>query len=383
MSAELITGIAELTTNDPGIGTLTDAALVVVDGRIAWLGSASVAPAADARTDLAGRALLPGWVDAHSHLVFAGDRSAEFAARMAGRAYEAGGIQVTVDATRSASDDALRTGIARTREGARRAGTTWMEIKTGYSLDVEGEARSARLAAEVTPDVTFLGAHVVPRGLDADAYVAEVTGPMLDAVRPHVRWIDVFCERGAFDPDQSRTVLRAGAAAGLGMRVHGNQLGPGAGVRIAVEEGAASVDHCNHLSDADVDALAGSATVATLLPACDLSTRAPLAPARRLWDAGVTVALASNCNPGTSFTTSMAFCVATAVLQQHLTVEEAVWAATRGGAVALRREDEIGTIAPGFRADLHAIDAPSVTHFAYRPGMPLTHAVWESGVRVA
>lgn len=384
--AELITGIAELTTNDPArgddpMGRMTDAAVVVDGDRIAWVGAASDAPAADVRTDLGGRAVLPGWVDAHTHLVFAGDRSAEFAHRLAGHPYEAGGIRTTVDATAAATDDELRAALAERRRVALAEGTTTMEIKTGYGLSVDAEARLARLAAEVTSEVTFLGAHVVPAGADADAYVALVTGEMLDAVRPYARWIDVFCERGAFDAAQSRAVLEAGRTAGLGLRVHGNQLGEGSGVALAVELGAASVDHCNHLTEGDIAALGASETVATLLPACDLSTRQPFPPARELLAAGATLALASNGNPGTSNTTSMAFCVATAVLQMHLTVEEAVHAATAGGARALRRAD-VGGIAPGMRADLHAIDAPSVSHFAYRPGMHLTHAVWEAGVRV-
>ncbi len=386
MTTELLTGIGELTTNDPqreGVtGRIHDAAVVIDDGTIAWVGPASEAPAADRRTDLGGRAVLPGWVDSHTHLIFAGDRSEEFEFRMAGHPYQAGGIRTTVRDTTAASDDELRTALAARRGVARAGGTTWLEVKTGYGLDVEQETRLARLAAEVTPDVTFLGAHVVPPGVDADDYVALVTGDMLAAVRPFVRWIDVFCERGAFDAAQSRAVLEAGKAAGLGLRVHGNQLGEGAGVQLAVELGAAAVDHLNFLSPADIAALGSSSTVATLLPACDLSTRAPFPPARELLAAGATLALASNGNPGTSNTTSMAFCVATAVLQMHLTVEEAVWAATAGGALALRRSDQIGAVVPGHRADLHAIDAPSVSHFAYRPGMDLTYAVWEGGRRV-
>lgn len=385
MTTELITGISELTTNDPeraGLtGRIRDAAIVVEGDRIAWVGPASEAPAADTRTDLGDRAVLPGWVDSHTHLIFAGDRSEEFEYRMAGHAYQAGGIRTTVRATAEASDNQLREALQARRSVARSSGTTWVEIKTGYGLDVQSETRLARIAAEVSADVTFLGAHVVPPGVDPNDYVALVTGDMLAAVRPYVRWIDVFCERGAFDTDQSRAVLEAGRAAGLGLRVHGNQLGEGSGVALAVEFGAASVDHCNHLSAVDIDLLGSSHTVATLLPACDLSTREPFPPAREMLAAGVTLALASNGNPGTSNTTSMGFCVATAVLQMRLTVEEAVWAATAGGATALNRTDSIGAIVVGYRADLHAIDAPSVSHFAYRPGMDLTYAVWEGGVR--
>ncbi|GAB3548928.1 imidazolonepropionase [Arthrobacter tumbae] len=397
----VITGIGELMTQDAEQRVLKDAAIVFEGERIAWLGPAGNAPAADTRYDAGGRACLPGWVDSHTHLVFAGDRTAEFEARMAGQSYAAGGISVTVDATRRASDEELGALVAQRVAVAAAGGTTYLETKTGYGLDVEEEARSARIAAATADEVTFLGAHLVPQGWSADDYVRTVTGPMLSAVRPHVQWADVFCETGAFTPDQSREVLRACRDAGLGLRVHGNQLGPGEGVRLAVEEAAASVDHVNYLTSSDLDALAGSwsgwegdsgsrGTVATCLPACDLSTRQPLAPARQLLDAGVPIALASNCNPGTSYTTSMAFCVATAVLQMGLTVAEAVRAATYGGALALHREQTtddggrlaVGSLAVGHRADLQLLDAPSATHLAYRPGMHLTHAVWRDGQRV-
>ncbi|MCH6471009.1 amidohydrolase family protein [Sinomonas terrae] len=407
----LIDNIGELSTQDWKDGSaeaaaasvLRDAA-VVLDGEcIAWVGTSSSAPAADERYDAGGRAALPGWVDSHSHLVFAGDRTAEFEARMAGQAYAAGGIGVTTKATRGASDGELRRLLAARVAEAAAWGTTYLETKTGYGLDVENERRSAALAVEAVDEVTYLGAHLVPAGEDPDAYTDLVCGEMLDAVRPYVRWADVFCERGAFTEEQSRRVLLACRDVGLGLRVHGNQLGPGAGVRLAVEVGAASVDHVNFLDDADVEALAGTwsewsgpesaegvGTVATVLPACDLSTRAPLAPARRLLDAGVEIAIASNCNPGTSYTSSIAFCVTTAVLQMGLSVQEAVRAATFGGALALRRHvgrDEdgqraVGSIAVGHRADLQILDAPSATHLAYRPGMPLTHAVWRAGERV-
>ncbi|MEU4673127.1 imidazolonepropionase [Amycolatopsis sp. NPDC023774] len=379
--AILITGIGELTTNDPELGQLHDAALVLDGGAVAWAGPAERAPAADERVDVEGRAVLPGWVDSHTHLVFAGDRTAEFEARMAGKPYTAGGIAVTVRATREASDEQLAANLRRHVEEAAAQGTTCLETKTGYGLTVADEARSARIAATVADEVTYLGAHLVPPGADAESYVDLVCGEMLDAVAPHVRWADVFCETGAFDEAQSARVLKAAAERGLGLRVHGNQLGEGPGVRLAVQLGAASVDHCTYLSDEDVEALAASDTVATLLPACDLSTRQSLAPARRLLDAGATVALASNANPGSSYTTSMAFCVTTAVLQMRMTVAEAVWSATAGGARALRRDD-VGYLRPGARADVHVLEAPSVTHLAYRPGVPLTHAVWRRGERM-
>ena len=391
-TAHLLTNIGELRTVDAEDRVLTGAALVIENGRIAWLGPASRAPAADAATDLAGRAVLPGWVDSHTHLVFAGDRSAEFEARMAGQDYAAGGIGTTVAATRAATDAELAGLVRRRVAEARAGGTTTLETKTGYGLDVASEARHARIAAGEADAVTFLGGHLVPEGADIDGYTALVTGPMLDAVRPYVQWADVFCERGAFDREHAAAILAAAADAGLGLRVHGNQLGPGPGVRLAAECGAASVDHVNHLDAADVAALAGTwaewdaaasagtpGTVATCLPACDLSTRQPLAPARRLLDAGVPVALASNLNPGTSFTSSMGFCVATAVLQMRLTVAEAVRAATWAGALALRLQDETGSVEVGKRADLQVLDAPSAVHLAYRPGMPLTWRVFKDG----
>ncbi|RDI55366.1 imidazolonepropionase [Nocardia mexicana] len=382
-TATVITGIAELTTNTDEWGTLGTAALVVEGDRVRWVGPESRAPQADRRIDIGGRAMLPGWVDSHTHMVFAGDRTAEFGARMAGRPYSAGGILTTVDATRSAPDSELAATLRRLRDEALRQGTTCVETKTGYGLTVADERRCAALAAEVADEVTFLGAHTVPRDTTADDYTDLVCGPMLDAVAEYVGWIDVFCETGAFDAEQSGRVLAAGRARGLGLRVHGNQLGPGDGVRLAVDHGAASVDHCTYLTDDDIGALAGSSTIATLLPACDLSTRQPLAPARRLLDAGARIALATNANPGSSYTTSMAFCVAIAVLRMKLSVAEAVWAATAGGALALGRdldaEGAVGVLRPGSRADLHVLDAPSAVHLAYRPGVPLTWAVWRHG----
>ncbi|MET3905461.1 imidazolonepropionase [Paenarthrobacter sp. 4246] len=398
----VITNIGELMTQDLEHRVVKDAAMVIEGERISWIGAANAAPAADEMIDAEGRAVLPGWVDSHSHLVFAGDRTAEFEARMAGESYSAGGIAVTTGATRSVSDDEL-TRLVRDRVAeAVSQGTTYLESKTGYGLDVENEARSARIAAAEVDEVTYLGAHLVPQGSDPEEYTDLVCGPMLDAVLPHVRWADVFCERGAFTEDQSRRVLTAARDAGLGLRVHGNQLGEGPGVALAVEFAAASVDHVNYLSDTDIRTLAGTwagwdpatgtgtrGTVATCLPACDLSTRQPLAPGRELIDAGVQIALAANCNPGTSYTSSMAFCVTTAVLQMHLSVHEAVRAATYGGALALGRESgndvdgerAVGSLAVGHRADLHMLKAPSATHLAYRPGIPLTHSVWRAGVR--
>lgn len=391
----LITGISELRTVST-LGTINNAALLFDAGVITWVGPADDLPAeADAaeRIDIQGRAVLPGWVDSHTHMVFDGDRAQEFEARMAGQSYAAGGIAVTMKATRTAGFERLDQLVADRVAAGHAGGTTTFETKTGYGLNVESEVEAAKVAARHVDEVTFLGAHLVPPGEDAEAYIELVVGPMLDGVKEHVQWIDVFCERGAFTEEQSRRVLAAGKAAGLGLRVHGNQLGTGPGVKLAVEMGAASVDHVNYLSAEDVALLAGSQTVATLLPACDLSTREPLAPARELLDAGATIAIASNLNPGTSFTSSMNFCVTTAVLQQHLTLDEAIEAATTGGAKALRRHNvgggkdpqgrpAKGTLVPGAAADLHILDAENAIDLAYRPGMPITWQTWVAGERV-
>jgi imidazolonepropionase len=384
----LITGIGELVTNaEPGaLAAVREAALVIEGEHVAWTGPASSAPAADERVDVGGRAVLPGFVDSHAHLVFAGERSAEFAARMAGQPYAAGGIRTTVAATRAASDDDLRAGLRRLAREMLRQGTTTFECKSGYGLTVRDEARSLEIAAEVTPEVTYLGAHVVPPEYAGDpaGYVRLVCGEMLDACAPHARWVDVFCERGAFDGDAARAILAAGQARGLLPRVHASQLGPGPGIAVAVEAGAASADHCTFLTDDDIDALASSGrggrpgTVATLLPGAEFGTRQPYPDARRLLDAGVTVALATDCNPGSSYTSSMPFCIALAVRDMHMTTAEAVWAATAGGARALRRDD-VGHLAPGARADLIILDAPAHAYLAYRPGVPLVHAVWQAG----
>jgi imidazolonepropionase len=384
MSALVVDDIGLLVTNAPELGEgqlgiVRDAAVVIEDGEVVAVERQGAD--GDERIDAGGRCVIPGFVDSHTHLVFAGDRADEFAARMAGRPYEAGGIRVTTEATRRATTEELRDLTARRRAEALRAGITHVEIKSGYGLDTPNENRLCEIAAGVTDDVTFLGAHAVPSEYEGrpDDYVELVCGEMLAACAPHARWIDVFCERGAFDADQSRAVLEAGRDAGLGMRVHGNQLGPGPGARLAVELGAASVDHCTYLGDADIEALAGSDTVATFLPATDFSTRQPYPDARRAIDAGVAIAIATNTNPGSSNTTSMSFCIALAVRDLRMTVEEAVAAATLGGARALRRDD-VGRLAPGARADAVILDAASYADLVYRPGVPLVAETLVAGV---
>jgi imidazolonepropionase len=388
MTTTLIDRIGLLVTNDPenvdgdgsALGVVHDAAIVLDGERVFWAGRRTNAPDADERLDLDGQTVVPGFVDSHTHLVFASDRADEFAARMAGTAYSAGGIASTVSATRAAGDDELRANARRLLAEMAAAGTTTVEIKSGYGLTVVDEARSTTIAREMSAESTFLGAHVLPpeyRDRRA-AYVDLVVGPMLDACAPHARWIDVFCDRGAFDLDEARTILEAGVAHGLLPRLHAHQLERTGAVELGVSIGAASVDHCNQLDDADIDALADSATVATVLPGADFSTRSAYADARRLIDAGAVVAIATDCNPGSSYTTNMPFCLAVAVRDMGLTPAEALWAATAGGAKALRRDD-VGAIRPGMRADFAVVGAPSYVHLAYRPGVPLVTATWRAG----
>ena len=385
MRSVAITNIGRLVTNDPSLGAgllgeLRDAAMVIEDGRVAWVGSSADVPAAERGIDAAGRAILPGFVDSHAHLMFAGDRADEFAARMAGEKYAAGGIRSTVAATRAATDEQLEARLVALAAEMRASGITTFESKSGYGLTVADEARALEIASRHTAETTYLGAHVVPaeyadRGkTGVDEYVNLVKNEMLAATAPHAKWIDVFCDRGAFDPDQAREILLAGKSVGLAPRIHANQLQHGDGIRLAVELDCASADHCTHMTEADIDALAGSNTVATLLPGAEFSTRAEYPDARRLWQAGATVAIATDCNPGSSYTTSMPFCIAVAVRDMRFTPEQAIWSATMGGAKALRRND-IGHLRLGARADLVQLTTDSHIHLAYRPGVNLIHSV--------
>jgi len=382
----VVTGIGELVTNDPqragSLGIIRDAAVVIEAGRVVWTGPSSTAPAADTSYDVGGRAVIPGFVDSHAHLVFAGDRAEEFEARMAGAPYTGGGIHSTVAATRAATDEDLAANLARLVAEMLRQGTTTVEVKSGYGLTVHDESRSLALARQVTSETTYLGAHVVAPEYadDVAGYVDLVTGPMLDACAPLARWVDVFCEDGAFGADAARQVLRAGAARGLMPRVHANQLGHGPGIQLACEVGAAAADHCTYAVDADLTALADAGVVATLLPAVEFSTRSPYPDARRFLASGVTVALATDCNPGSCFSSSMPLCIALAVREMHMTPAEALAAATVGGARALRRDD-VGHLRIGAAADLVVLDAPSHLHLAYRPGVPLVHATFVGGHR--
>jgi len=381
MATRVIRNIGELLTNDPtlgegAVGRLLDAAMVIDDEVILWVGPNAHAPEADEMIDAHGMAVIPGFVDSHTHLVFAGERSDEFEARMSGEHYDGGGIARTIAATRTASVDELRDATQKRLRELHAGGVTTVEIKSGYALDVDGEVRLLDIANEFSDEVTFLGGHVVPEEYahERGAYVELVRGPMLDACAPKSTWADVFCDRGAFDVDESRAILTAARSAGLGLRVHGNQLGATGGVALGVEMDAASVDHCTFLSDDDIELLASSATVATLLPGADFSTRADYSSARRLRDGGATIALATDCNPGTSYVTSMAFVLAIAVRDMHMEFEDALWSSTRGGALALRRDD-IGHLGVGAKAHVVILDAPRAVHLAYRPGAPIVRQV--------
>ena len=372
--------IASLVLTGEAFGQLEiieDAALVVEDGKVVFAGAQHGAPDADNVVSLAGKCVIPGFVDSHSHLIFGGERSEEFAHRMAGIPYSSGGIRTTVRATREASDEELRENARRLIAEFYASGITHFEIKSGYGLDVETELRSLKIAREFTEDVTFLGAHVVPEGVERKEYLASITGEMLEGAKQYAKWIDVFCDRGAFSTEESREILEAGIASGLKPRMHSNQLENQGGIQLAVELDCASVDHCTHLSAEDIASLSGSNTVATLVPGAEFSTKSPYPDARRLVAAGVTVALATDCNPGSSFTTSMPFCIALAVREMGLTPDQALWAATRGGARALRNDR--GTLEVGSNADFVVLDAPNHIHLAYRPGVQLVSQTYVAG----
>lgn len=390
MSHTLITNIGLLVTNDASrdgtpLGLVHDAAILIGDGKIEWVGSNAEAPKGEIPevVDAHKMCVIPGFVDSHNHLIFAGDRSAEFSARMKGEKYTAGGINYTVGQTRSAATEALKANAGRLVGEAHASGTTTLEIKSGYGLTIDDEVRSLEIAANFTDETTFLGAHIVPSEFanSPEDYLSLVTGPMLDGVVSNAKWIDVFSDRGAFNPDQTRRILSAGIAKGLKPRLHANQLEQGEGIAIGVEFDAASVDHISHFTDADIELLAGSNTVATFLPGAEFSTRSNYPDARRMLEAGITVALASDCNPGSSFTNNMSFIIALAVREMFFSPEQALWSATAGGAAALRRGD-IGALTQGMNADFSILSSPSYIHLAYRPGVNQIEQVWRNGKRI-
>ena len=391
MSDLLVTDIGCLVTNEVAIdgtplGIIHDAAFSVSNGKVSWVGSRSEVKVSKHQNVVSakGKTVIPGFVDSHNHLIFAGDRAAEFSARMQGQPYAAGGINYTVEQTRSASDEQLRANAAALVIEGLTSGTTTIEIKSGYGLTIADEVRSLQIAREFTEETTFLGAHIVPTEFknSPDDYVAMVCGPMLEAVAPHSKWIDVFCDRGAFSPDQTRQILKAGIAKGLLPRLHANQLEPGQGIKVGVELGAASVDHISHFDDSDIAALANSKTVATFLPGAEFSIRSKYPDARSMFEAGINIAIASDCNPGSSYTTSMPLMIALAVREMFFTPEQALWSATKGGALALRRND-VGHLAVGARADFSILSSTSYLHLAYRPGVNLVEQVWRNGNQVS
>ena len=388
MSQTLIKNIGLLVTNNSEVdstplGLIENAAILIESGKVKWVGASESSPGAEKSIDASGKCVIPGFVDSHNHLIFAGDRSKEFAARMAGQKYQAGGIAYTVELTRKASDGDLLSNARRLQHEALHSGTTTIEIKSGYGLTVKDEVRSLSIAKQLTTETTFLGAHVVPSEYKgkADDYVDLVCGQMLTEVKPYAKWIDVFCDRGAFTTEQARKILKAGIAAGLQPRLHANQLEQGDGIALGVELDAASVDHVSHFNQSDIEKLARSKTVATLLPGAEFSTRSTYPDARKLIDAGVTVALAADCNPGSSYTTNMPLMIALAVREMFMTPEQAVWSATKGGAQALRRSD-VGHLAAGATADFVILKESSYIHLAYRPGVNLIDEVWQHGAKI-
>ena len=390
MSSFLVTDIGCLVTNDPvfdgtPLGIISDAALGVTDGKVSWIGTAGEAKTSDYQNVVStkGKAVIPGFIDSHNHLIFAGDRASEFSARMQGQPYAAGGINYTVEQTRNASDDQIRANVAALVNEGLTAGTTSVEIKSGYGLTIADELRSLQIAREFSDETTFLGAHVVPSEFKSapEDYVAMLCGPMLEAVAPYAKWIDVFCDRGAFTPEQTRQILKAGIDKGLLPRLHANQLEPGEGIKVGVELGAASVDHISHFNDQDIEALSNSNTVATFLPGAEFSTRSKYPDARPILEAGINVAIASDCNPGSSYTTNMSLMIALAVREMFFTPEQALWSATKGGALALRRAD-VGHLGIGANADFAILRSSSYLHLAYRPGVNLVERVWRNGKQV-
>lgn len=386
----LISNIGLLVTNDSTqdgtpLGIIKDAALVIENGVISWVGSNRETAKSDFKNsiDACGNCVIPGFVDSHSHIIFAGDRSDEFRARMKGEKYSAGGINSTVALTRAATNQELLSNAHRILAEANSTGTTTLEIKSGYGLTIKDEARSLEIASSLSEETTFLGAHVVPLEFqnDFEGYVDLVCGEMLDAVKPHAKWIDVFCDKGAFTPDQTRKILKAGIAKGLKPRLHANQLEAGEGIKIGVELDAASVDHVSHISEHDISLLSKSNTVATILPGAEFSTRSNYLDARPLFEAEINIALASDCNPGSSYTSNMQFIIALAVREFYFSPEQALWSATMGGAKALRRTD-IGHLGVGASADFSILKTPSYLHLAYRPGVHLIEEVWRRGNRI-
>jgi imidazolonepropionase len=388
--AMLLTGTGRLLMAQPHAAaapaTLSPWAVLVRDGRIGWVGSPDDAPASERWEDLGPALVSPGLVDAHTHPVFAGDRADEAAARLAGQPYAAGGILRTVAATRAASDDVLERLVEERFQAALDGGTTTLEAKSGYGLELADELRSLRIIRAAAERVgirvvrTFLGAHAVPpEATSADDYVEEVVDNMLPAVAGEAAYADVFCDHGFFTLDQAERVLAAAAAHGMGARLHAEQLARTGATELGVRIGAASVDHLEQLDADGAAMLAGSATVATLLPGPALLLGDARPPARALLDAGATVALATDANAGTYANPSMPLVIGLGAAGLGMTVDEAVAAATAGGAAAIGLATEVGIVREGLAADLVAWDAEHEGAFALRMGDVRPVRIWIGG----
>jgi imidazolonepropionase len=403
----LLTGIGQLVTADPGLGVgplgvVERAAVAAADGTVVFAGpeaslpERSLAPGCE-RMDAGGRAVVPGFVDAHTHLVFAGDRADEFAARLRGFGYEqalaaGGGIHRTVRETRAASGAELERATADRLVQAGISGTTTIEVKSGYGLTVDDERRSlevvARLAARTPIDVvpTFLGAHLIPAEFadDRKAYIDLLEQEMLPACAPLAEFVDAFCDRGALTVAESRRVLAAGRRHGLKAKIHANELGPTGGAWLAAEQGCVSADHLLFLDHAEAAALASAGTVAVLLPGTSFLLRTGnVAPIRVLRETGVTLALGTDCNPGTCYCESMQLVIALACVHGGLTPEEALLAATSGAARAVGRADSAGRLTPGSACDLVVLHGRSYLDLAYHLGVNLAQVVVKRGQVVA
>lgn len=394
MTDLFLTGIGELTTNNGA--PIHDAVVAIENGIVTFAGPSADAPdQTGEHYDCDGSAVIPGFVDAHTHLIFAGDRSDEFARRLAGESYTdiaaaGGGILATMESTRDADEDELFDLAVGRVWRMLRTGTTTLEVKSGYGLDLETELRQLRVARRlgealpVTVRTTFLGAHSVPPEYSSDrsGYVDLIVEEMLPAAAPLADYCDVFVEETAFSVDEARRILERGSELGLGARIHAEQLSHSGGARLAAELGAASADHLDHANESDARALADAGVAAVLVPGASYTLRSPQAPARMLADSGCTLALATDCNPGTSYFESMAPILSLGVVQMGLRVDEAITAATLGGARSLGFDDR-GMVAEGAVADLAVLDAPSAAHLVYRPGANLVKQTFIGGVPVS
>ncbi len=396
----LLRGAGELVTmsEQRGLGIVKGGAVAARDGRIVWVGverelGANVEVPDDALVvDAEGAAVLPGFVDAHTHTVFAGERSGEYARRLAGASYleiqaAGGGIMSTVRATRAATEDQLAA-LARARlDSFLRHGTTTLEIKSGYGLTLDDERKllaAAKVAHPANRVYTLLAAHSTPveySGRD-DEYIDLVCTEILPALAGQAEFVDVFCDKGAFTVAQARRVLQAGRTLGYRLKIHAEELAHTGGAALAAELGAVSADHLIFLTPEDIGALRAAGTVAVLLPGTSYTLHTEYAPARALLDAGATVALATDFNPGTCYCENLQMVISLACQQERLTPAEALYAATMGGAAALGLRAEVGSLEPGKRCDLLVLAAATHAEMPYHFGANLVDGVIVGGTVV-